>query len=206
MASRIGAVGGDLVGVEILERGGGRAVDEVLVDLPDGDRVALMVSEVTEVDGVDIEDVRLSERASSDAGLEVLGIAADLVQQPAIDGLLEGLAGHGRRVFDSDWAAVVDLDGPVPLASVGTTPPGAWLAAFVAGSRSSVRVAAGECGPDDVAWASMDRADLALVLGRRGRPFRSRERSQLSMLTSIADARWAELVTRVSQQAHPSIC
>jgi hypothetical protein len=89
---------------------------------------------------------------------------------------------------------------------VGVTPPGPWLGAFVAGSRSSVRVAAGECGPDDVAWASLDRADLALVLGRRGRPFRSRERAQLAVLATIGDHRWAELVTRVSQQAHPSIC
>jgi hypothetical protein len=206
VASRIGAVGGDLVGVEILERGGGRAVDEVLVDLPDDERVSLMVSEVGEVDGVDIEDVRASQRCAPDPGLDALGTAAALVEQTKIDGLLDDLAQHGQRVFDADWAAVIDLDGPVPLASVGETPPGPWLGAFVAGSRSSVRVAAGECGPDDVAWASLDRADLALVLGRRGRPFRSRERAQLAVLAGIADHRWAELVTRVSQQAHPSVC
>jgi hypothetical protein len=199
VASRIGAVGGDLVGVEILERGGGRAIDEVLVDLPDAERVSLMVSEVGEVDGVDIEDVRPSSRGASDAVLEALGIAGALVAQTDIDGLLDVLAQHGKHVFDADWAAVIDLDGPVPLASVGTTPPGAWLGAFVAGSRSSVRVAAGECGPDDVAWASLDRADLTLVLGRKGRPFRSRERVQLATLAGIADHRWAELVTRVSQ-------
>ena len=154
----------------------------------------------------DIEDVRPSLRGAPDAGLEALGTAAALVEQTAVDGLLADLAQHGQRVFDADWAAVIDLEGPVPLASVGVTPPGPWLGAFVAGSRSSVRVAAGECGPDDVAWASMDRADLALVLGRRGRPFRSRERAQLAVLASIADHRWAELVTRVPRQAHPSIC
>ncbi|HWC39342.1 MAG TPA: ACT domain-containing protein, partial [Acidimicrobiales bacterium] len=79
VASRIGAVGGDLVGVEILERGGGRAVDEVLVDLPDDERVSLMVSEVGEVDGVDIEDVRPSQRGAADPGLDALGTAAALV-------------------------------------------------------------------------------------------------------------------------------
>ena len=34
VASRIGAVRGDLVGVDILERGAGRAIDELVVELP----------------------------------------------------------------------------------------------------------------------------------------------------------------------------
>lgn len=36
LASKIGAVGGDLVGIDILERDGARAVDELTVELPDG--------------------------------------------------------------------------------------------------------------------------------------------------------------------------
>src|SRR5687767_13200202 len=35
VASRIGAVRGDVVGIEILERGAGRAIDELVVRLPD---------------------------------------------------------------------------------------------------------------------------------------------------------------------------
>lgn len=35
VASRIGAVRGDVVGIDILERGGGQAVDELVVELPD---------------------------------------------------------------------------------------------------------------------------------------------------------------------------
>lgn len=34
VASRIGAVRGDVVGIEILERGGGSAIDELVVSLP----------------------------------------------------------------------------------------------------------------------------------------------------------------------------
>ena len=37
VASRVGAVRGDLVGVEILERGAGRAIDELVVELPRAD-------------------------------------------------------------------------------------------------------------------------------------------------------------------------
>ena len=60
VASRIGAVRGDLVGVEILERGAGRAIDELVVELPRADLLDLMISEVNEVAGVDVEDVRAS--------------------------------------------------------------------------------------------------------------------------------------------------
>jgi hypothetical protein len=50
----------------------------------------------------------------------------------------------------------------------------------------------------------MDAAGLVLVLGRQGRPFRARERRQLTALTKIVDTRWAELVVRATRQVHPS--
>jgi hypothetical protein len=43
VASRIGAVGGDLVGIDILERGGGRVIDELVVELFD---VALVIAAI----------------------------------------------------------------------------------------------------------------------------------------------------------------
>jgi hypothetical protein len=70
------------------------------------------------------------------------------------------------------------------------------LAAFVAGGSSSVAVASGETGPEDVAWATLPSAGLAVVLGRRGRPLRARERQQLAALTRIADHRHGEVVGR----------
>jgi len=61
VASRIGAVGGDVVAIDILERGAGRAIDELVVDFADDnlppvdtDLVGLMVSEMQQVDGVDV--------------------------------------------------------------------------------------------------------------------------------------------------------
>ena len=53
LASRIGAVGGDVTGIEILERGAGRAIDELVVELPDESLVDLLVAEVHQVDGVE---------------------------------------------------------------------------------------------------------------------------------------------------------
>ena len=131
-----------------------------------------------------------------DAFRDALATAVVLVEQLDTDGLLAALAGHAGSGFGADWAVIVDLDRAVPLAGTGAHPAAAWLAAFLAGSRSSERVAAGECGPDDVAWATLPTAELALVVGRRGRPFRARERRQLAALARIADCRWVELSAR----------
>ena len=58
VASRIGGVRGDVMAIDVLERGGGRAVDELTVTLADGELVDLLVSEIGQVEGVDVEDVR----------------------------------------------------------------------------------------------------------------------------------------------------
>ena len=58
VASRVGAVGGDVIGIDILEREEGRAVDELVVELPTTDLVGLTVREVGQVAGDEGEDVR----------------------------------------------------------------------------------------------------------------------------------------------------
>lgn len=57
VASRIGAVGGDIVAIDILERGDGEAVDEFVVELAGDHLVDLLRSEVHEVDGVKLVKV-----------------------------------------------------------------------------------------------------------------------------------------------------
>ena len=204
VASRIGAVRGDLVGIDILERGGGRAIDELVVSLPEDALVPLLVDEIAQVDGVDVEDVRPLVGSLRDPRLDALETAALLVAHDDVDALLHDLAAHAAHDFGTDWAAVIAAEAQFPLATVGSPPPAAWLGAFLTGSLSSVRVASGESGPDDVAYAPLPAAELFVVLGRRGRPFRVRERRQLVALTSIADSRWRELGERSSMITHPS--
>jgi hypothetical protein len=193
VASRIGAVRGDVVGIDILERGAGRAIDELIVQLPDAELVSLLAAEISQVDGVDVEDVRLAPARLYDPRLDALETASLLVAASTQAELLAELTCSARRDFEAEWAAAVHLDDRALLASEGAPPPPPWLAAFVAGSSSSVAVVAGECGPDDVAWTGLIDATVALVLGRRGRPFRARERRQLAALAQIADARLGEL-------------
>ena len=59
VASRVGAVGGDIVGIDVLERGDRVAVDEFAVELASLDVVELLVREVEEVDGTSVEEVRV---------------------------------------------------------------------------------------------------------------------------------------------------
>ncbi|HEX2048976.1 MAG TPA: ACT domain-containing protein [Acidimicrobiales bacterium] len=186
VASRIGAVRGDVVGIDILERGAGRAIDELVVELPDAGLVSLLLAEIDQVDGVDVEDVRAAPPEVADPRLDALETAALLVGAGSDAELLTSLVAHARRDFAAEWAVVVDLEDRSLLASHGSPPPPGWLVAFVAGSRSSAAVCSGECGPDDVAWAALGASRLALLLGRQGRPFRAKERHQLAALCRIA--------------------
>ena len=204
VASRIGAVRGDVVGIEILERGAGRAIDELVVGLPDDTPVELLLAEISQVDGVDVEDIRPIADADHDPMLDALETAAQLVSSTSALEVLDGLCVHAARTVGAEWAVVVDLDEAQVMAVVGPAPPAAWLTAFVAGSRSSARVAAMEVGPDDVLWAPLPAADLALVMGRDGQAFRARERRTAAVLARIVDTRFRELSAAIARAWHPT--
>ena len=61
MASRIGAVGGDIVAIDILDRSRGRAIDEFVLELSGDHLVELLRHEIHEVDGAQVEDIRKVE-------------------------------------------------------------------------------------------------------------------------------------------------
>ncbi|CAN5738322.1 hypothetical protein BH24ACT3_BH24ACT3_03360 [soil metagenome] len=200
VASRIGAVGADVIGIEILETGGGRAIDELVVQLPDAGLVDLLVSEVSQVDGVDVEDVRPVSDAVHDPRLDALETAAILVGASTVDELTASLAEHARRGVGAAWAVVLDVAGGSTVASDGPAPLARWLTAYVDGARSS----ANERQPGDIAWAPLPAARLAVVLGRDGQTFRARERRQLAALARIVDTRFRELKHVDSRRSHPS--
>ncbi|MEY2423839.1 MAG: hypothetical protein QOI95_3906 [Acidimicrobiaceae bacterium] len=204
VASRIGAVRGEIVGIEILERGGGRAVDDLVVELPDGSSLDLLASEIAQVDGVDVEDVRPVVDALHDPRLDALETAAQLVASSSSEEIVSELCERATATIGAQWAVVVDLDAVSVKASVGPAPELAWLTAFVAGSRSSARVAAMESGPDDVLWAPLPAANLALVMGRDGQAFRARERRTAAALARIVDTRFRELSALAARMNHPS--
>jgi hypothetical protein len=195
VASRIGAVRGDVVGIDILERGAGRAIDELVVTLPDASLLDLLIAEISEVDGVAVEDVRPIADPERDLRLEALETAARLVEAGDRASLLNALCHDAVRDFDADWATVLHEDSAEPLVTVGDAPSAAWLGAFLHGIK--VAPYASGAGPDDVVWAALGDTGIDVVFGRHGRPMRARERRQLVALARVGAVRLAEFSSDV---------
>ncbi len=210
VASRIGAVQGSVVGIQILEQGAGRAVDDILVELPDADLVDLLVKEINEVDGVDVEEVRPLGDGTVDPWLDATEIAAQLVGASDRDELLDTLCERAHRTAGATWTVVMRLPESADAtieASRGDVPSPAWLAAFVEGSRATARTVGADQPHPDVTWVPLPAADLALIQGRDSSTFRSRERRQIAALARIADA-WLGAMREQSRLrcmlAHPA--
>jgi hypothetical protein len=204
VASRVGAVGGDVVGIEILERGADRAVDELVVDLADAGVVDLLLSEIEQVDGVAVEEVRPLAEALHDPRLDALETAAMLVGASTPDDAIDALCEHAVRTIGALWGAVVRLDAGEVVSARGDAPSALWLSAFVAGSQSAARAGEGAGEAHDVLWAPLPAARAALVLGREHLPFRTRERRQAAALARIVDTRFRELHLLRSRTSHPA--
>jgi hypothetical protein len=185
VASRIGAVGGDVEGIDILERGAGRAIDELVVAIADASRLPLLVAEVGQVDGVDVEEVRPLAGEHPDAAVALLELAARAAEAPAGEVLTVVARDLGRHL-EADWVVLLDLAPVRTVLAIGDAPTAAWLAAFVEGA--SHLPAGTDAAPSDVAWARLPAHRAALALGRKGRPFRARERAQVAQLGRLADA------------------
>lgn len=206
VASRIGAVRGSVVGIDILERGGGQAVDELVVELPEDGLVDILVREIRQVDGVGVEEVRpLEGGRHHDPRLDALEAVAQLVGATDVVDLLDGLVAQSARVIGASWAAVVDNEpfSTEVVARFGDAPSGAWLQAFVAGSMQTVSGQLPDTG--DVAWSPLPASCLALVLGRDGSVFRTRERHEVAAFARVADTRHRELSRTASRLRHPSM-
>lgn len=191
VASRIGAIGGDIAGIDVLERSERVAVDEFAVVLPSDDLVALLVREIEEVDGASVEEWRAVERFP-DPRLDALESVEAVCGAADRTELAHRLVDSVRNEFAADWATMLRGTETLACAGVGA-PPASVLEALAAGTAASPAVAAGEAGPDDLAVAPLPGHEAVLLVGRDGHPFRRRERRQLLALARIAD-RVAEML------------
>jgi hypothetical protein len=180
VASRIGAVRGDLLGIEILEAGAGSVIDELVVRLPDAGLVDLMITEVDAVDGVGVEHVRSLDGGHVDPDLAALTLVAEIAElddpyRPA------ALARGTRRLVGGDWAAL--LDGVALVAVDGEHPDLALVAAAQEGSGHL-----GESAPlaGELFWARVAGTTLVLAAGREGLPIHTRERARIELLARIS--------------------
>ncbi len=177
VASRIGAVRADVVAVDIVGRGSGRAVDEFVVDLADERHVSLLLDEIAEVDGVAVEEVRMLPAVPADRRLSAYDTAAALMGERTPGGVLRAVAARARAELDAAWSAVLDVEDAQVLAADGPAPAAPWLAAYVAGTRwfgaPAASRAPAPCGEGDADAPTADAptarsADLPAATGTTG--------------------------------------
>jgi hypothetical protein len=183
VASRIGAVRGDVLTIEVLEQGGGRAIDELTVALPDEELLPLLTAEIDAVDGVSVESIRIVDPDRTDASMSALALGAAIAEcapEERLDVMVNGI----QRFSETDWVAVLRVDEQI--AAVGEAPDLGWLTAFLAGSEHLDGL--DDSAPSDLLWANMVTSGLTVAAGRAGNPIHERERVRFSLLVRLADA------------------
>ena len=185
VAAEIGAVNGNVVGLEVLEREAGVAVDELVVELPDEPgAVDAVCRGVRNVPGAGVEEVTELSTAAPDREDTVLAAAAGILQAATPSASLRALTGHLMALFDLSWLALADEALERFTEVHGDVPPVRWVAAFAEGSRSGSDPANDTTG-SGVFVEPVPETGLT-VCGGRPVPIRRRERHEIAMLVMVA--------------------
>ena len=199
VAAAIGQADGDVIGIEILERGAGMAIDELIVALPvqgstPSEEVRLeelslekLISCVSQVEGVAVEDVHRVAQDRPDQSVLALDTAARIMETPR-DERTEATCELVRDMLEANWCTVVPNGAQSPLAVSGDVPDLPWVMAFLGGISHLASDAQHEHTPADVAWAPLDLLDAAIVVGRQRGAFRLRERQHLTLIARIVSS------------------
>ncbi|WP_104523182.1 ACT domain-containing protein [Blastococcus atacamensis] len=197
VATALGAAGIDIVSLDVLERGNGIAVDDVVVDLP-GDRLPdSLITVVQAVEGVQVESLRpFAGPLDTHRELDLLDALARGNHAPT--GLLtEELP----RVFHSGWAVILEGSAqPAPLPASAVLAASDAAPAFTGLTLPWLPLTGPRLLPSDGSWLPERWQEMALemmavpygstgalVLGRSGGPaFRRSELLRLAHLTGIA--------------------
>src|SRR3954451_10458827 len=103
VATALGEAGADILSLDVIERGPGGAVDDLLVELPPGGLVDRLISSAESVPDVVVESVRpYAGNADLHRDLELVDA---LAAQP--HDALQVLSDHAPGVFRAGWAMVV---------------------------------------------------------------------------------------------------
>jgi hypothetical protein len=188
-----------VIGIEILERGAGMAIDELIVTLPIDDsakdsalRLEELIAHVSLVEGVAIEDVHRIAEDRPDQSVLALDTAARIMETPH-DERTEAACELVRDMLEADWCTVVPRGAPTPLAVSGDVPDLPWVMAFLGGISHLASDVEHEHTPSDVAWAPLDLLDAVIVVGRQRGAFRLRERQHLTLIARIVSSALAKL-------------
>ena len=192
VATALGNAGADILGVDVVERADGHAIDDLAVELPAGRPPDVLITAAESVPGVEVESVR-PHSGRLDTARE-LALIEEIANDPK-EGLVL-LAEGVPRIFRAGWAIVVAREGTraYRLAQSAAAPETVaadlpWL------PLERTIVIDPEVQYVPVPWTALDTelaaaplglAPRALVVGRPGGPaFRPSELARLTHLTGI---------------------
>lgn len=187
LASALGTTGADIQAIEIVEHSGeGKAVDDVLLELPASVLPDALVSACHSLDGVRVQWIsRYNAGASLRMDLEVVEA---MTQEPtrSVDRLVELVP----QTFRCDWAMAVQslaAQGAKIVVATGTAPDLPNDIAGWFGGRRGRRLDEHPAWSGTVLAAAPLSDDLLLVFGRRGGPeVLESELARLGHLSALA--------------------
>jgi hypothetical protein len=200
VATALGIAGIDIVSLDVLERGNGVAVDDVVVDLPVGRLPDSLITAAQTVPGVSVESLRpFAGPLDTHRELELL----DALARAAEGTPAKLLAAELPRVFHSGWAVVLSaVERPAGGASPWEVAASSEAAPTFEGLELPwMPLTAPRLLPSEDEWlpdrwremaiemmaAPYGGPGCAVVLGRSGGPaFRRSELLRLVHLTGIA--------------------
>lgn len=107
VATALGNAGADILGVDVVERSGGHAVDDLAVELPAGRPPDVLITAAESVPGVQVESVRPhSGKLDTHRELELIE-AVTVDPGHGLQLLAEGVP----RIFRAGWALVAAREG-----------------------------------------------------------------------------------------------
>ncbi len=185
VAAEIGAVDGNVIGLEVLEREAGVAIDELVVELPDEPgAVDAACRGVRNVPGAGVEEVTELMSEAKDREDTVLAAAAGILQAATPTAALNALSGHLIALFDLTWLALADEELAGFSEVYGDVPSVQWVAAFAEGSRSGADPANATTGSG--VFVEPVPETRSIVCGGRPASIRRRERHEIALLVMVA--------------------
>jgi hypothetical protein len=193
VATALGEAGVDIVSLDVLERGQGVAVDDVVVDLPRDRLPDSLITAAQAVPGVTVESIRpFAGPLDTHRELELL----DELARAGEAASAKLLAAELPRVFHSGWAVVLESADPWVVAAASDAAP-----AFEGLHLPWMPLHGPRLLPSEDDWlpdrwremaiemmaAPYGGPGCAVVLGRSGGPpYRRSELMRLAHLTGIA--------------------
>ncbi|WP_029432840.1 ACT domain-containing protein [Blastococcus sp. URHD0036] len=198
VATALGTAGVDIVSVDVLERGNGVAVDDIVIDLPPDRLPDGLITAAEAVEGVQVESLRpFSGPLDTHRELELLEALSRAASPSSPSLAIKLLAAELPRVFTSGWAAVLAPgDAGAEVLAASDAAPGFEGMALPWLPLDGPRLLSSEDDWLPERWREMaiemmatpfGSPRTAVVIGRSGGPaFRRSELLRLVHLTGIA--------------------